>query len=131
MPKVCPQCQSVNGDFAARCSCGFDLSNIEVPGLLSDAPAPSGPCSPYSSSRLGWAGRFLSLGQFLALLGCVGSALAVPLALLLASREANLAVIIPLTVLGSAFGVCYWAAMFVVFTEVLCYREEREKAGRE
>jgi hypothetical protein len=127
MPKVCPKCQSVNAGFAVRCACGFDLSNIEVPGLLSDAPVPSTPTTP----RLGWPGRFLVIGQFVALLGCGGSVLGVPLAILLSPTGANLGVLIPLALLGGVVGFCYWAAMFVVFTEVLRLREERGKAGRE
>jgi hypothetical protein len=39
MPKVCPNCQTLNGGFAVRCRCGFDLSTIEAPGLLGDAQA--------------------------------------------------------------------------------------------
>jgi hypothetical protein len=30
MPRVCPKCQVVNAGYAARCQCGFDLSNVGV-----------------------------------------------------------------------------------------------------
>jgi hypothetical protein len=121
MPKVCPKCQAVNGGFVVRCSCGFDLSNIQAFGLLGDAPTAPGP----SPARLGWPGFFLRAGQLLALLGCAGSLLGVPLATQLSPRSADLAGVITLALLGAVVGFFYWAAMFVVFTEVLRLRGER------
>jgi hypothetical protein len=124
MPKVCPKCQLVNSGFANRCSCGFDLSNVEVPELLSAAPA--APAAP--AVWRGWAVFFLRVGQFLSLLGCAGSVLGAVLGILMPPRDVDLGAVIPLALLGGIVGFCYWAAMFVVFTEVLRLRGERTQA---
>jgi hypothetical protein len=127
MPKVCPKCQAVNGGFVVRCACGFDLSKIEVAGLLGDAQvAPDTPATAgRSTASPGWADFFLRAGQLLALLGCAGSVVGAPLAIALSPRDAALGAAIPLAVLGGVLGLCYWAAMYVVFAEVLRLRGER------
>jgi hypothetical protein len=125
MPKICPKCQSVNSGFADRCSCGFDLSQIEVPELTSSAPA--SPVAP-PAARDG-AVFFLRAGQLLALLACAGSVLAVPFAILMPPRDADLGVVISLALVGGVVGLCFWAAMFVVFTEVLRLRADRARAS--
>jgi hypothetical protein len=131
VPKGCPKCQAVNGGFAVRCACGFDLSKIEVSGLLGDAPAaPDSPSAAGGSpASPGWADFFLRVGQLLALLGCVSSVVGAPLAIALSPRDVAFGAAIPLALLGGLLGLCYWAAMYVVFAEVLRMRGERVRTS--
>ncbi len=116
MPKICPECQVINAGLAARCKCGFDLSSIEVPGLVR-AAAPAAPAAPFDSRRF-----FLLLGQFLSVVGALFSAAGALFAFAYSLLKPGAGLEALVSFLGGVFGLVFWMAMFAVFAEVLRLR---------